>query len=582
MKLSFLTKIAKDVKVIGEKGKGLWNIIGYIRVSTKAQAEVQHGSPEQQRHSIIRWTHKLSEESGNQIRLFLIEEEVSGTEEAIGRRHGFNSIIQAIEAQLIDGVVAERIDRLGRSQNQVYELVQIAEKKGVVIYEVEGKVDLRDRSNRMGFKIKAMFAEEYSLDLKEKIPKKQREARVNNGKDIATVPCLGLDAHPTKSCMYIHNPVEQKQVLRMAEKCVELGGICNELLKFCEEHNIRTKVRWTKEKIDKDGNRIPSRQVGNNTFNFKRLHQLLTNPKLCGRGRFKDTWKQFPKLQDSEGYVNFNYAHEPVIPPELFEQVQFTISQRAHKMLKSGQSRIVYLLSGILTTNDGRRFQGASSNGGLNPYYQTSKKDIRIPKEKIERYVCNRVKQYIKESGVLEEVINTTLKHRLTGLPLIDTDIENAKSKLANLEKTKSGFSEALRIAVMKNSSNLIEITTALLEEKLRVEAELTDMEAKLTSLRETRAKVCERFQEKTLQDYLRLAMDKFDLQTDEAKKRIIQIVIPRLVYHPEEKQLDIHINTSPETGNRVTETRCHSGGNNLRVLDKWRGGRDSNSRPSA
>ena len=44
-----------------------------------------------------------------------------------------------------------------------------------------GKIDLRDRGSRLGFNIKNLLAEEYSLELEEKITKKQREARVNNG-----------------------------------------------------------------------------------------------------------------------------------------------------------------------------------------------------------------------------------------------------------------------------------------------------------------------------------------------------------------------------------------------------------------
>jgi hypothetical protein len=53
------------------------------------------------------------------------------------------------------------------------------------------------------------MAEEYSLDLVEKLTKKGREARVNNGKDNNSMPVLGLDEHPTEACFYIINKKEQ-------------------------------------------------------------------------------------------------------------------------------------------------------------------------------------------------------------------------------------------------------------------------------------------------------------------------------------------------------------------------------------
>ena len=47
--------------------------------------------------------------------------------------------------------------------------------------------------------------------------------------------------------------------------------------------------------------------------------------------------------------------------------------------------------------------------------------------DQIENLICQRVKQYIQESGTLERIIDTALKHRLTGLPLLDEEIRETR-----------------------------------------------------------------------------------------------------------------------------------------------------------
>lgn len=503
------------------------------------------------------------------MRLHFIEEEVSGTEEALHKRPGFQGIIQAIETKSVDGVVAEKLDRFGRG-HYLHEFVRLGEKNGVRIIEVDsGEINLRDRNSRMSFALKTLVATEYSLDLKEKIPKKQRSAKVHNGKDSSTTPCLGLDAHPTKACVYVNNLAEGKQVLDIAQKCIDFGGVCYELVVHCERKGYKTKIRWTRERIDKEGNRIPQRQVGGEPFDIKRLHQLLTNPKLRGTGRFLDTWNQFPDRQDEDGYVDFKYAHNPVIPPEVFDKARAVIYEKAAKHGRSGKDRRVYLLAGIFKTSDGRSFQGANHNGGENPYYQTAKRDILIPQDKIEAFIIKRVKLYIRESGVLQDIINTALKHRLTGLPLIEEEMRDTKAKMEALQATLNGFSQALRQAVSSCPSEAAKVTQVLIEERTKAESELHEYQRRLKDLDAKRGYVTTHFQEKTLQEYIKLAMEKFDKQSDQEKKRIIQAIIPSLVYHPVEKRLEIYIN--PVTEPALKPTIRHAGGNNLRVLENWR-----------
>ena len=92
-----------------------------MRVSTKTQAEVQHGSLEQQRHMLERWSDQQSENSGGRYEITkFFEEDISGRGKAIHKRMALMEIERAIENRAIDFIVFEKVDRLAR--DMIYNL----------------------------------------------------------------------------------------------------------------------------------------------------------------------------------------------------------------------------------------------------------------------------------------------------------------------------------------------------------------------------------------------------------------------------------------------------------------------------
>ncbi len=155
----------------------------FIRVSTADQGNVQHGSLEQQKNMIDRWAKQRSEspEVLYRIARYINEDGKSGRGKNLHNRPELQELKNAIRTNKIDFVVVEKIDRLSRDQVFNLEIVKLGQKFGVEIHEYEtGMIDLKDRGKRLGFNIKNMLAEEYSLELEEKVTKKQREAMVNS------------------------------------------------------------------------------------------------------------------------------------------------------------------------------------------------------------------------------------------------------------------------------------------------------------------------------------------------------------------------------------------------------------------
>ena len=322
--------------------------LGYAltRVSTPKQALVQHGSLEQQRHIIERWVEAQSARSSCEYRVVkYIAEDISGRAASLKKRHGMHELERAIERREIDFFVAEKIDRIGRDQVHNLQLVRRAHELGVEVFEVEsGQINFRDRGSRIGFNVKNWLSEEYSWDLEEKITKKVREARVNNSKDNRTIPILGLDPHPTKVGKYVRNEDEIAIVLTIANKFLEAKSY-KPVIEFCRKQGYKTKARYTKEKIDAEGNRIPPRLIGGQAFDEDALRDLLQNGKLRGFSKFKDTWNQFPKLQDEESFVTWRYEHGSIIAEETADRIDAIVASFQHKKPRRGKYNDFLLMS---------------------------------------------------------------------------------------------------------------------------------------------------------------------------------------------------------------------------------------------
>ena len=545
---------------------------GYLRVSTAAQAEVQHGSLEQQRHMLERWAERETDRVGCKYQITrIIEEDISGRATSLHKRKGYHELVQAVKAGVIDFVVFEKIDRLNRDKIENQLFVEMCDDHQVEVYEVEsGLINLRDRGNRLGFHFKNFMAEEYSLDLSEKISKKQREARVNNGKDSSTAPVLGIDPHETKTGFYVVNRDEQSIVQDIFRHFVETGSL-KVTTEYCQTKGYRTKSRMTREKIDKDGNQIPARRVGGDEFDRKSLRALLVNPKVRGFDYFKDTWNQFPDRQDASGMVRWDYAHGPVVETEIFEKAQKLLGVNAKKHARAGGERRTYLLSGILVTPDRVKFHGYSAKSGQNPYYVNKKHKISIPADRIEQIVIEYIERIYTDNGIWEKVLNDTLRDKNQKLYLITEEIARIKKLISEKEK----YLEVLRSSIYEASKispdAVVQAALKLAEEEKRIKADVEKYKDELNEQRDRQRAVDTRLRKDVVGKYVKECLEKFRKGDSVRKKQIIQSMIREIELRPD-NHIEIRLNpwSSCDTDEKV------------RVREEWRGGRDSNPRPPA
>ncbi len=280
-------------------------------------------------------------------------------------------------------------------------------------------------------------------------------------------------------------------------------------------------------------------------FDTKTLRSLLSCRKLNGRSFFKDIWNQFPRLQDGNGIVAWEYAHfreqGSVVPDALWEQVQNLLDRNKRKNSRA-RSATAYLLSGILQKQNGKKLIGASAKSGANQYYEDrGEGEFRISKSEIEKIVCDRVKSFLKESGVLENILQNgrhTHDHRLTD---IRAKLASISKEVKILDHAKSAFSAQLRKAAIECDERFNNVVELIGAESAKVEAELANLHREKTRLGAEEQNLATAFQEQTVRALLEKALKDFDRRCDREKLQIIQAIIPKIVVHHD--RLELHFN---------------------------------------
>ena len=584
----------------------------YVRVSTLEQSNVLHGSVEQQQNRIKRWQIEQSQRTGIKHRITrFIDEDISGRAKSLHKRDEYHELTRAIKQKAIDFVVIEKLDRLHRNQIESRKFVDLCDEMGIKFYRLDGGlVDLKDRSSRTSVFIEAWMAEEYSLDLVEKLTKKGREARVNNGKDNNSLPILGLDEHPTEACFYVINQEEQKIVKDIFDNFCSNQDL-QKTAKYCQKKAYCTKIRYTRPKVEK-GQKIPPKLVGGEPFDSRSLRALLVSRKIAGFGYFKDEWNQFPSLQDENAMVMWKYRHGPVIDPELFEQVQEILRKNRKHNHRIYDNQRTYFLSGILFDADGNKFCGQSVKNKQNPYYINSSKNYRVPAERIEKVVINYVSSLLKENGILEKAIKNTFYGENPGLKKLEHQIAHNSKESKQCGQLLEMLASQGRKRMIDNPDRMEAILLEGIEVRKETQARLDQLREEAQLLQSQYEQFLRFKHKEDVRNSLREALDLFESSYSPRKKQLIQSIVPKLILDEQSNRVHFFINPflekmspirSEEFDNlplfRPKKQKSPNWGlaeqlpempreilsqseKKVCIATEWRGGRDSNPRPPA
>ncbi|MDD5529549.1 MAG: recombinase family protein [bacterium] len=489
----------------------------YTRVSSQRQADIQSGSLDTQADRMRNYAKiRNKEEDPWEVVDIYREEGKSGKNI---ERAELQRMLADIKTGKINTVLCTKIDRITRSLLDFYKLWKIFEEHNVDFVTLEENFDSSTPNGRAMLKITLVFAElEREQTAKRTIEKMQWRAEQGfwNGGQV-----LGYTCDPENKGKLLKNEEEVKLVNLIYQTYSEVGSF----LKTAE--SINTKGYRTKCYTSRRGE-----THGGRKFIDTEISRILRNPLYTGNIMYNGQFYQGKQ--------------EPIVPQSIWDEVQQLIRIRAPKRRGASRKRKhVFLFEGLLYCGWCGAHMTPMYCGGRNKklyyYYQcttnshSGKEGCKmpyVPAEVIEQLMCERIRELGKNENLIKEIaednvnayieeINILQMQRRTlqsKLTAIDTNIDNWLELIGNGTAKKEGILDMI-IRKMSDSS----------QQKKELENQIDELNLKIREIKEKKINI------ETMQNSLVKFSDLFDLATAEEKKILMQLIIHKLIYSPNE-----------------------------------------------
>ena len=211
--------------------------IGYIRNSRLTQ----ENSVETQTKLITDFckTHDITLDE------IILDEGISGSGEKTDKRDGYNSVLNKIKDGELDTLVVISISRWGRNLGEIYNSVQLMEKKGVKFLSIKENVDTSSIYGRFTLSLLGSLYEMELELIKERV-RDTLKVKKENGKVYSPTP-FGFDRNGDD---LVENKKE-KRLLRKMLRLKENGFSYGDVSKYLSNnrHKNKSGVKWTRENV---------------------------------------------------------------------------------------------------------------------------------------------------------------------------------------------------------------------------------------------------------------------------------------------------------------------------------------------
>ena len=206
------------------------NIIGFVRTSTMKQAN----SIKLQRDSI----ETFAKDRNLQLVDIIEEEGISGNKI---NRAGFDTLLQLVKMNKVDGVICYWLSRAGRSAVMVLELINSCLKNNVTLISIKEGIDTSTPGGRMMAKFYAVLAEEELITIQERIKGVIRHKK-RNGLQYNGTPAYGTYV---KNGLLYEDEFEIK-IVRNVKNLRSRGWSWYKIMKKLNNNDIPTKMNGEK------------------------------------------------------------------------------------------------------------------------------------------------------------------------------------------------------------------------------------------------------------------------------------------------------------------------------------------------
>ena len=260
-------------------------------------------------------------------------------------RPALKTLLDDVRAGRVDIIIVYKVDRLTRSLADFARIVDILDAADASFVSVTQAFNTTNSMGRLTLNVLLSFAQFEREVTSERIRDKIAASKAKGMWMGGPVP-LGYRLEGRR---LVIDENEAATVRMLFERYCALRSVVR-LVDELADTDVRSKVRQYKD----------GRTVGGVRFTRGALSNLLQNPIYLGKVRHRD------KLFDGE--------HDALVDPDLFEQVQRTLTANRYERRNGNTVRYPSLLTGMISDPDGRPMTPVfTSRGSRRHHYYVSR-----------------------------------------------------------------------------------------------------------------------------------------------------------------------------------------------------------------
>jgi site-specific DNA recombinase len=423
----------------------------YCRVSTTEQAEEGYSIGEQERLLI-----EYCQRNHYKVYKVFSDKGISGKD--IKHRPAMTQLLEEAVEKKFNMVISWKINRLSRKLADAIKIVDVLEKNGITYRSYSEPFETDTPSGKMQFQMMALIGEFERSTIAQNV-KMGMCAKARAGEWCGGIAPLGYDWEIMEG---YENSAHKKSKLVINEKEAEIVRI------MFEEYACGKGYKAIVNSLNKQG----YKSKRGNCFSVAQLRSILTNPVYIGKVRYnvRRDWNEKRRGNINPNPIINDGIHEAIIDEELWNAVQYMISQKSGKpsRLYDGE----YPLTGILrcpecgagmvissTTNtlkDGTKKRivyyacGAWKNKGTAVCHSNM---IRV--EKANAVVYSELEKLLNNERIIERVVDKVNEQNSKKVKSAEKEIKKIETDLGLLEKRRTKIFEAYEDSIISSDEFL-------------------------------------------------------------------------------------------------------------------------------
>lgn len=485
-----------------------------IRVSTDDQARNPEGSLKTQLERLrahITYKNELDGE-WTEAEIYTLEA-ISGKDSVRSRQ--FAQLADDIRTGKINTVICTALDRLSRSVKDFLEFFEFLTENDVEFVCLKQNFDTTSAHGRLFIIFTmalAQFEREQTSERNRDASRARAERGLWNGGQV-----LGYDLDPNKKGTLIPNEREAAVVNFGFDTYLETGSIY-ETVKRLNERGYRTKEYMSRrEKFH------PAKK-----FHWTPVRWMLLNYTYIGKKEVnkKKQPQDQSKLPEAQRYRLVDGNWPGIVDEEKFYAVRRLLE--ANGRTKTNQIKGIrhcYLFNGILWCECGQQMEGRSGTSRLRKryyYYVCKECRLRLPAEKIEGVVLDRIRELATDGDLLTQLVAETNKRLRSDLPRLLSQQQAMVEDVTKLEAEAEGLLGKLSRVEGETETMVIERLDKISERRKEIQASLSGLDKGIDDVRR------EAVNETEIREALSKTTEVFHSLPPYHRKKLIRLVLER------------------------------------------------------